>query len=70
MLSLYYQGAVGQRVLNERFPDFKPATTYEDEGRVVHSSGIPDDARKVDEMKQRLRREDKAVAGGEQSGTP
>ena len=60
----YGKGAVMQRVLNERFPDFKPATTYEDEGRVVHSSGIPDDARKVDEIKQRLPREDEAVAGG------
>jgi hypothetical protein len=64
-LSLYYSGAVAQRVLNDRFPDFKPATTNEDELRIAHvQDGADDDARKVDEMKRRLRREDEAVVGG------
>jgi hypothetical protein len=63
-LSLYYSGAVAQRVLNDRFPDFKPATNYEDEHRIVRMDGSDDDARKVVEMKQRLRREDEAVTGG------
>ena len=63
-LSLYYSGAVAQRVLHDRFADFKPATNYEDEHRIVRMDGSDDDARKVVEMKQRLRREDEAVAGG------
>jgi len=68
-LSHYFEGAVEQRVLSERFPDFKPATTYEDELRIVHiQGGADDDARKVDEMKQRLRREDEAAVGG--AGVP
>jgi hypothetical protein len=71
LLSLYFRGVVAQRVLSDRFPDFKPAITYEDGNRLFHFQGAAeDDVRKVDEMKQRLRREDEAVAGGEQSGTP
>jgi hypothetical protein len=65
---------LGRGTRNERFPDFKPATTYEDERRVFHvhmQAGDQDDVRATSEMRERLRREDEAVAhGGAQSGTP
>jgi hypothetical protein len=63
VLLLYGRGAIEQRVLSSHYPDFKPTTTYEDEQRALHiAGGTEDDIRVINEMTERLRRADEAVA--------
>ena len=66
-LMLYARAAIDQRVLSLHFPDFKPTTTYEDELKVLHArGGHDDDIRVMDEMTERLRREDERVTHDEE----
>jgi hypothetical protein len=67
VLMLYARAAIDQRVLSLHFPDFKPTTTYEDELKVLHArGGHDDDIRVMDEMTERLRREDERVTHDEE----
>src|SRR6185437_5981202 len=63
VLTLYGRAAIDQRVLSSHYPDFKPATTYADEQQILRMSGgsPQEDIRQMDEMVERLRREDEAA---------